>query len=123
MAKKNGGLAELLDLLRAEPSLCSALVFDSESIERFLVSKKAKELALGANVRKFLTKVARPGGGIGVCLDETAVLCPRTDHVHALDCPGGTDTWVPPGLPPVDGLRAPKIAKKRLKTSGGRTKR
>jgi hypothetical protein len=89
MAKKNdNGMEELLGLLRKRPELIKELVFDSESVKRFLRSKAARELISDPCTETFLDYIAGPQDGYPVvwCLGGTRSLCAKGTG----QCLGGT---------------------------------
>jgi hypothetical protein len=96
MKKNDKSFRELFELLKTHPDLMTALVFDPPAIKRLLKSKAARRLVIGVNTRAFLRYVAGPedGGPIAMCLQQTAVLCPKKTR-YALLCYSGTKP-VPP---------------------------
>lgn len=98
MNKKNDkGLIELLDLLRTNPGLIDALVFDPARVKGLLKRKGARRLVLGVSTRAFLRYVSKSpeGGPIGICLKRTAQLCAAGTGCGGggtVFCPGGTET-------------------------------
>jgi hypothetical protein len=79
MKKNDKGMGELLELLKTQPQLMCALVFDPESIKRLLGTKLARRLVLGVDTKAFLSYVSGPkdGGPIALCRAATKVLCPK----------------------------------------------
>jgi hypothetical protein len=84
MKNNDSGIEELLEVLKTNPEIISALVFDPDSVKRLLNSKAARKLVLGVKFKNFITYVtsASNGGPVARCIDKTKVISPC--------CPGGS---------------------------------
>lgn len=93
MKNNDNGMGELLEVLKTHPELISALVFNPETVKRFLKNRAARQLVHGVDTRAFLMYMAgnKGGGPVASCLRRTAALCPVGTH-----CPVGPCTDHPP---------------------------
>jgi len=86
--RSDGGLRELLNLLRRHPELANALVFDPARVRRLLRTQAARELLVGVDAGTLLMSVSDSTGEtpLALCMQVTALVVPP------IGCPGNTRT-------------------------------
>ena len=86
--RNDGGLRELLRVLRKHPELAKAVVFDPERVSRLLRTPEARRLLVGVDTGTLLSSVTNLTGEtpLALCLQLTAIVAPP------IECPGGTKT-------------------------------
>ena len=93
--KSEAGMQALLELLRNQPELAHALMFDPAKFKRLLESEAARELIGGVDVREILRRQAAIGrrqGPFALCLRRTAHTL-EADGPPLPDCLKHTFLW------------------------------